>query len=113
PGETDTAVTPGKTLAFTERPVWRSIGEGWRHLHGSVHGAGVSFEWHDFKTGGEFDWSKSFHPASIEVCLNLEGNGQVALDKSTAAFTPLTAGFYRRGKLPLKATRERNQRHQF
>ena len=36
--------------AFTERAAWNAIGEGWRHLHGSVRGAGVSFEWHDFKT---------------------------------------------------------------
>jgi len=104
---------PDTTSAFTERPVWRSVGEGWRHLHGSVRGAGVSFEWHDFKTGEEFDWSKSFHPGSIEVCLNLEGNGRVTLNKSEAVFVPLTAGFYRRGDQPLTATRERNQRHQF
>ena len=38
--------------AFTERPAWRAVGDGWRHLHGSVRGAGVSFEWHDFKTHG-------------------------------------------------------------
>jgi len=99
--------------AFTERPVWRAVGDGWRHLHGSVRGAGVSFEWHDFKTHGEFDWGKSFHPSSVEVCLNLEGNGQVAFNKNEAAFTPLTAGFYRRGEQPLRAIRQANQRHQF
>ncbi|HEY3932605.1 MAG TPA: AraC family transcriptional regulator [Verrucomicrobiae bacterium] len=100
--------------AFTERPAWRAVGEGWRHLHGSVRGAGVSFEWHDFKTsGGEFDWGKSFHPGSVEVCLNLEGNGKVALNKNEIAFAPLTVGFYRRGEQPLRATRDANQRHQF
>lgn len=99
--------------AFTERPVWRAVGEGWRHLHGSVNGSGVSFEWHDFKTNAEFDWGKSFHPGSVEVCLNLEGNGRVAFNNREATFTPLTAGFYRRGEQPLRATRETNQRHQF
>jgi AraC-like DNA-binding protein len=98
---------------FTERPVWRPVGCGWRHLHGSVQNAGVSFEWHDFKTGGEFDWSKSFHPGSIEVCLNLEGNGRVALNHREAMITPLTAGFYRRGERPLSTTRQARQRHQF
>lgn len=98
---------------FTERPAWRAIGDGWRHLHGSMSGGGVSFEWHDFKTNREFDWSKSFHPGSIEVCLNLEGDGRVSFNKREAAFTPLTAGFYRRGKQPLHATRQANQRHQF
>lgn len=98
---------------FTERPVWRAFGDGWRHLHGSVHGAGVSFEWHDFKAHKEFDWGKSFHPGSVEVCLNLEGDGRVNFNKQAAAFTPLTVGFYRRGEQPLHATRQADQRHQF
>ena len=98
---------------FTERPAWRSVGEGWRHLHGSVRGAGVSFEWHDFEAHAAFDWGKSFHPGSIEVCLNLEGDGRVSLGKQEAAFAPLTAGFYRRGDSELPATRSANQQHQF
>jgi hypothetical protein len=106
---TDFAMAP----AFTERPAWNAIGEGWRHLHGSVRGAGVSFEWHDFKTHMEFDWGKSFHPGSIEVCLNLAGNGSVAFNGQAAAFTPLTIGFYRRGEQPLHASRQGEQRHQF
>ena len=93
--------------------MWRAVGDGWRHLHGSVRGAGVSFEWHDFKTNGEFDWGKSFHPDSVEVCLNLEGDGRVSFNRQEAVFTPLTAGFYRRGEQPLRATRQANQRHQF
>jgi AraC-like DNA-binding protein len=99
--------------AFTERPAWRAIGDGWRHLHGSVRGAGVSFEWHDFKANAEFDWARSFHPGSVEVCLNLEGDGRVSFNKQEAAFAPLTAGFYRRGEQILRATRSANQRHQF
>lgn len=99
--------------SFTELPAWREVGAGWRHLHGSIFGDGVSFEWHDFKTRGEFDWGKSFHPGSIEVCLNLEGNGKVGLSRSEIAFAPLTAGFYRRGDEPLQAAREANQRHRF
>src|SRR5271170_5017904 len=92
--------------AFSERPLWRAVGDGWRHLHGSVRGAGVSFEWHNFKTNAEFNWSKSFHPGSVEVCLNLEGTGKVALNKNEIEFAPLTAGFYRRGEQPLNAARE-------
>ena len=98
---------------FTERPAWTAIGEGWRHLHGSVRGAGVSFEWHDFKTHTEFDWGKSFHPGSVEVCLNLAGNGSVAFNGQEVAFAPLTVGFYRRGEQPLRASRQAEQRHQF
>jgi AraC-like DNA-binding protein len=113
PIERGDATETGVASAFTERPLWRAVGDGWRHLHGSVRGAGVSFEWHDFTARGEFDWGKSFHPGSVEVCLNLEGEGQVAFNKNEAAFAPLTAGFYRRGEQELRATRAANQRHQF
>jgi AraC-like DNA-binding protein len=82
-------------------------------LHGSVRGAGVSFEWHDFNTHTEFDWGKSFHPGSIEVCLNLAGNGSVALNGQEVVFAPLTVGFYRRGEQPLRAARRAEQWHQF
>jgi AraC family transcriptional regulator len=98
---------------FTERPAWHAIGNGWRHLHGSVNGAGLSFEWHNFTVREELNWGKSFHPGSIEVCLNREGNGRVAFNKKAAAFTPLTIGFYRRGDEVLPATRQANQQHQF
>ena len=93
--------------------MWRAVGAGWRHLHGSVREAGVSFEWHDFKTSGVFDWGGSFHPGSVEVCLNLEGEGRVSCDRQEAVFGPLTAGFYRRGEQPLRAVRSAGQRHQF
>jgi AraC-like DNA-binding protein len=98
---------------FTERPAWRMVGDGWRHLHGNVRGAGVSFEWHDFETHGEFDWGKSFHPRSVEICLNLAGNGRVTCQRLEVTFTPLTAGFYRRGEQSLRATRQPHQQHQF
>lgn len=107
--DADISVVP----SFTERPVWRVVGDGWRHLHGSVRGAGVSFEWHDFKTHEEFDWGRSFHPDSVEICLNLEGEGRVSSNKQEAVFVPLTGGFYRQGERSLCATRSANQRHQF
>jgi len=98
---------------FTERPAWRSVGAGWQHLHGSFRASGASFEWHDFKTAGEFDWGKSFHPGSVEVCLNLAGNGLVSFNGRQAEFAPLTAGFYRRGESPVCASRRAHERHQF
>jgi AraC family transcriptional regulator len=104
---------PKPAPAFTERQVWHAVGNGWRHLHGSVSGAGLSFEWHKFTVREELNWGKSFHPGSIEVCLNREGNGRVAFNKREAAFTPSTIGFYRRGEEDLPATRQANQQHQF
>jgi AraC-like DNA-binding protein len=99
--------------AFSEIPAWRGVGDGWRVLHGSIAGAGVSFEWHDFIAERELDWGRSFHPGSVEVCMNLAGEGRVSLDKNETLFAPLTAGFYRQGDRRLVATRSANQRHQF
>jgi AraC-like DNA-binding protein len=110
-GSTESVALTGP--CFTERPVWRSVGKGWQHLHGNVQGSGASFEWHDFESNEEFDWGKSFHPESVEVCLNLAGRGQVAFNGRKAEFTPLTAGFYRRGDSAVPATRQANERHQF
>jgi AraC family transcriptional regulator len=98
---------------FTEQPTWRQFGAGWRPLHGSVLGSGVSFEWHDFKTREPFDWGQSFHPSTIEICLNVEGDAQVGPEKAGASFAPMTVGFYRRGQQPLRGIRQANQRHQF
>jgi AraC-like DNA-binding protein len=113
PLEEDEVAESAAEPVFTELPAWRAVGDGWRHLHGSVLGAGASFEWHDFEAHSEFDWGRSFHPGSVEVCMNLEGNGSVGFNKRQAAFTPLTAGFYRRGDQPLRGSRSAGQRHQF
>lgn len=98
---------------FTERPVWHAVGGGWQHLHGGVRTTGASFEWHDFKTSGEMDWGRTFHPGCVEVCLNLAGEGQVTFNGRSATFGPLSAGFYRRSDSPLRATRQARQRHKF
>ncbi len=104
---------PPLAPVFTERTAWHQFGAGWLPLYGSVRNAGVSFEWHDFKTHRPFDWGQSFHPCTIEICLNLEGDGKVGANRAEAMFAPMTVGFYRRGQQPLSATREANQRHQF
>jgi AraC-like DNA-binding protein len=105
--------SPAQKQTFTEHPAWRQFGAGWRPLHGSVLGSGVSFEWHDFKTREPFDWGQSFHPSTIEICLNVEGDATVGSGKAEAAFAPMTVGFYRRGQQPLRGMRQTNQRHQF
>ncbi len=102
-----------ESTTFSERPAWNSIGTGWQHLHGSMRTTGASFEWHDFEAPEEFDWGKSFHPNSVEVCLNVAGEGRVNAKNSESVFAPLTAGFYRRGNSAIRATRSAGQRHQF
>lgn len=96
-----------------EAALWRALGARWRQLFGDFARLGVSFEWHELDAGIEVDWAPSFHPDSIELCLNLTGAGEVASDKSASRFGPWTAGFYRQGKDPLQARRLGGEPHQF
>ena len=98
---------------WTETPAWRHFPDGWRPLYGRIADGGVSIEWHDFKTGKEFDWGESFHPNSVEVCLNLEGEGVITHGASCSKLTPATTGVYVRGSDPLDAKRAPRQRHRF
>ena len=100
-------------LPREEAAAWRAVGAGWRQLHGSFRNQGISFEWHDFKADSAVDWARSFHEGSVEICLNLAGNGSVRSGENETRFSAMTAGFYCRGREPLTATREARQRHQF
>ncbi|MBI1839582.1 MAG: helix-turn-helix transcriptional regulator [Verrucomicrobia bacterium] len=93
--------------------LWGRVGAGWRQLFGSFEELGVSFEWHDFQAGEPVDWSRSFHPHSLELCLNLEGVGVVRDRATEARFLPGTAGYYWTGAKGADAWREGGQRHRF
>jgi len=99
--------------AFSERGAWRDVGDGWQPLFGSFRGTGYSFEWHDFFAQHELDWAASFHPDSVELCLNLDGHGFVMGRDSRAEFAPNTAGFYHHKHELLTARRSANEHHQF
>jgi AraC-like DNA-binding protein len=96
-----------------EAAVWQAIQEGWRHIYGGFHDVGVSFEWQEFELPHAFEWSRSFHPGSLELCLNLAGHGSIRCAESAVDFESLTAGFYLPGKQALQAWRDSNQRHRF
>jgi len=99
--------------AFSEMDVWKPFGPGWRKLHGSFRDAGYSVEWHDFITAAPLDWSKTFHPGSLEICLNLSGNADVRAAGETLELAPLMAGFYAQNDSSLTASRRGGERHQF
>ncbi len=48
-------------------------------LFGCIAEHGVSIEWHDFQVARELDWSRSFHPGCLEICLNSVGITAVRL----------------------------------
>jgi AraC-like DNA-binding protein len=104
---------PRGATAFSELDAWKPFGQGWRQLHGGFSDAGYSIEWHDFAAAGPVDWSKTFHPGSLEICLNLAGNADVHASSQTLELAPLTAGFYAQKKFSLTASRRGGERHQF
>jgi AraC-like DNA-binding protein len=99
--------------SFTEAPAWRPVGDGWRQLHGNFRDEGYSIEWHDFNAERDFDWSRSFHPAALEICLNLAGRGEVQTRRRTLELAPASVGFYFQNGPRLAATRSGGERHQF
>src|ERR1043166_314761 len=80
-----------RALPVNEAAVWQPISGGWRLLHGGIYESGVSIEWHEFALARAFEWSRSFHPDSLELCLNLSGHGSVRCGDSAGDLGPLTA----------------------
>ena len=104
---------PMNSVAFAEEPAWRSIGSGWRPMFGSFSKLGFSFEWHEFHSSHDLDWARSFHPNSVEVCLNLEGVGTISDGKHKVEVTPRSLVFYYHGNPGLEALRPGGQKHRF
>ena len=102
-----------RTVPHREAATWGAVGSGWRQLFGDFQRLGVSFEWHEFVAVRDFDWAPSFHPSSVELCLNLAGVGEVSAGPVKARFGAATAGFYRLGQTPLQAHRAGGESHRF
>jgi AraC family transcriptional regulator len=101
-----------ETGTLAERGAWRDVRTGWRQLYGDFEKLGVSVEWHDFRTARELDWGLSFHPNSVEFCLNLDGRGAVGRRAQTD-YVAGTSGYYSVSEEPLQASREARDHHQF
>jgi AraC family transcriptional regulator len=94
-----------------EQQAWREV-KGWRPLYGDVDETGVAVEWHDFRTERAFNWGRTFHPRSLEFCLNLEGHGEIGAQRKID-YSPGNCGYYAIGGEPLAASRRAHDRHQF
>jgi len=71
-------------------------------------------EWHDFECAKTLDWSRSFHPDSLEICINLEGCGTLREGASrTIMIHPQTVAHYTAQPDRLRADRQAAQRHRF
>ena len=103
-----------KSAAMAEQGAWRDVQEGWHPLYGDFDRLGVSVEWHDFRIERPLDWGRSFHPCSLEFCLNLAGRGAVGTrGQGRSDYRPGNSGYYAIADEPLPASRQAHDHHQF
>lgn len=100
-------------MTTLESAAWAAVGSGWRQLHGSMRAQGISIEAHDFRCTTALDWGASFHPDSVELCLNLDGRGEIEAGGQIIRLGPRQIGLYVRALEPLRAVRHPGQRHTF
>ncbi len=98
---------------FDEGAIWEALGGGWRCLYGCYCQSGISVEWHDFSCERARDWSRSFHPDSLEVCLNFSGLARITREPESVLLGPMSAAMYFAGDRKLSAWRFPGERHQF
>lgn len=100
-----------------EMKAWETVATGWKHLYGSIKQKGLSVEWHDFKPGLDLDWAASFHPNTLELCINLNGSGQLETQTDDGEIQyqvgPHNVALYLPQADLLQATRPMGEHHQF
>lgn len=95
-----------------EEAAWERIRGTWKLLHGSF-ADGLSIEWHDFHIDHDMDWGRSFHPGSMEICLNFSGNGALGEGEKRTEVGPNQVAIYTLQNRRLKATRSARNMHRF
>src|SRR5438270_13188110 len=93
-----------------EHDAWREVKDGWRPLYGDVDSMGVAVECHNFRMARSFNWGRTFHPRSLEFCLNLEGHGEVGR-AGTTDYAPGHSGYDAIADEPLQASRRPKDHH--
>ena len=105
---------PSVNEPTTEENAWRGVAPGWRQLYGDFDRLGMSVQWHDFRSARSLDWGRSFHPRSLEFCLNLEGHGEVeGPGVERCSYSAGNSGYYAMADDPLSAFRRAHDHHQF
>ncbi|MGD9896560.1 MAG: helix-turn-helix transcriptional regulator [Candidatus Methylacidiphilaceae bacterium] len=95
-----------------EASVWEAVG-GWRQIEGDIFGLGWSVESLDFSVREAVNWARSFHPDSLEICVNFAGHGLVRSRKQSLLLRPGFFGFYAPGREGLEATRSGGESNRF
>lgn len=99
--------------ALREQAAWAEIRGTWRPLHGSFFSDGLSVEWHDFRVDRDMDWGRSFHPGSLEICLNFSGSGTLQDGSAEREIGPNQVAVYTLQNRRLNAVRRAGSMHRF
>jgi AraC family transcriptional regulator len=84
-----------------------------RCLHGGIGERGLSLEWHSFRLDEDLEWGRSFHPLSLEVCVNYQGIGRIGKASASLPLGAEEVAVYSIGKKPLEAVRSAESQHRF
>lgn len=100
-------------IASPESGAWDAVRNGWRQLYGNFRKSGLSIEQHDFISSKPIDWGRSFHDDSVELCLNVAGQGVVTDKVDESRYENRTIGFYCNTNRDLRGTRSAGDSHSF
>ena len=104
---------PEGEMCTQEASAWAGITGVWKPLYGSFFTQGVSVEWHDFTTERDIDWSRSFHPGSLEICLNFSGAARLQDGDAVRELPTGGLGIYTTRTQAPRATRQSGSLHRF
>ena len=104
---------PDSSSFPTEESAWAAIDGLWRPLYGSFAEQGVSVEWHDFQLDRDLDWARSFHPGSLEICLNYYGHARLYDGTAARELAPGMAALYTTRRNAPRAHRIAGTPHRF
>lgn len=96
-----------------EAPIWQAVAGEWRPLYGGIATSGCSVELHRFHLKRPMAWHESFHPNTLEVCLNMSGRGIFEHDQAQQEIGPRMAAFYFTGQERFSAFRVPGEEHAF
>jgi AraC family transcriptional regulator len=96
-----------------ESSAWKGIDGVWKKIHGGFPDKGISIEWHDFSNLEDIDWAESFHPSSLEICLNFSGSAKLQQDKWVQEVNSGQIAVYATGDRSIKARRVSGHLHRF
>lgn len=103
----------GNLIESAESGAWSRLNGEWLQLFGSFPEDGVSVEWHDFENEETFDWGRSFHEDSLEICLNLAGRALMRRGRQATEIGERMVAHYHPCETGLRASRLPGVRHRF